>query len=81
MAGLEVCGPQYVDDSDQPASFLCSINIKVQQLAKEQQRCHKEVICNPGLPAGRRAVGRGEDGGELLGSARPVCLPAPAGLL
>lgn len=34
------------------------INIKVQQLAKEQQKCQKEVICDPGLPAGRRATGR-----------------------
>lgn len=46
-----------VDDSDQPAPFLCSLNVKVQQLAKEQQRCQKEVICDPGLPAGRRTMG------------------------
>lgn len=43
-----------MDDFDQPASSHCSINLKVQQLAKEQQRCHKEVSCKPGRPPGRR---------------------------
>lgn len=57
-AGLQVRGPLKVWMTDQPASFLCSLNIKVQQLAKEQQKCQKEVICDPGLPAGRRATGR-----------------------
>lgn len=42
-------------DFDQPASSHRSINIKVQELAKEQQRCHKEVSCDLGLP--RRAWG------------------------
>lgn len=51
-------------DFDQLASSHRSINIKVQELAKEQQRCHKEVSCDLGLPPGRKPGGQGV-GGEL----------------
>lgn len=64
-------------DFDQPASSHCSINLKVQQLAKEQQQCHKEVSCDLGCSPGRRPWGGPEswrsDEGELLGSASLVC--------
>lgn len=56
-------------DFDQPASSHRSINIKVQELAKEQQRCHKEVSCDLGLPPGGEGWGGGAEGsggGELL---------------
>lgn len=66
-----------MDDFDQPASSHCSINLKVQQLAKEQQRCHKEVSCDLGRTPGRRPWGGPESWrsgeGELLGSASLVC--------
>lgn len=52
-------------DFDQPASSHRSINIKVQELAKEQQRCHKEVSCDLGLPPGRKPGAGGRGGGGV----------------
>lgn len=72
LGGLGAGDGNDMDDFEQQASSHCSINLKVEQLAKEQQRCHKEVSCDLGLPLGRRPAG-GLGRGKLLGSANLVC--------